>query len=70
MTVAGKILTMGYAIFYVPLFLYVMTILFQSNLQRLKTNDEVLDRKLHDVEKDVEMIMGTPPVKKKYIAKK
>ena len=71
MTVAGKILTMGYAIFYVPLFLYVMTILFQSNLQRLKTNDELMERQLHNVEEDVrEIIDATTPVKKKYIAKK
>ncbi len=70
MTVSGKLLTMAYAIFYVPLFLYVMTLLFQSSLARLKAKDELLDRKLHDVEKDVEMILETTPVKKKYIAKK
>ncbi len=69
-TTAGKILTMGYAIFYVPLFLYVMTILFQSNLQKLKIKDELLERELHTVEEDVKEIMNPLPVKKKYIAKK
>jgi hypothetical protein len=61
---------MGYAIFYVPLFLYVMTILFQSNLQKLKAKDELLERKLHSVEEDVKEIINPIPVKKRYIAKK
>ncbi len=70
MTTAGKILTMWYAIFYVPLFLYVMTILFQSNLQKLKAKDELLEQQLHHVEEDVREIIEAPIQKKKYIAKK
>jgi hypothetical protein len=69
-TIAGKILTMWYAIFYVPLFLYVMTILFQSNLQKLKAKDELLEKKLHHVEEDVRDIIETKIPKRKYIAKK
>lgn len=57
MTVAGKILTMGYAIFYVPLFLYVMTLIFQSNLQKLRLSDEILHREISDVESDVGIIL-------------
>ena len=57
MTVAGKILTMGYAIFYVPLFLYVMTLIFQSNLQKLRLSDEMLHREISDVESDVGIIL-------------
>jgi voltage-gated potassium channel len=56
-TTAGKVLTMGYAIFYVPLFLYVMTVLFQSNLTRVKLQDEILEQEMHDVERDVELIL-------------
>jgi hypothetical protein len=57
MTSAGKILTMGYAIFYVPLFLYVMTILFQSNLHKLRQSDEILHKEISDVESDVGIIL-------------
>jgi voltage-gated potassium channel len=42
-TTAGKIITMGYAVFYVPLFLYVMTVLFQSSLAKVKAEDERAD---------------------------
>jgi CBS domain containing-hemolysin-like protein len=58
MTVAGKILTMCYAIFYVPLFLYVMTVLFQSSLNRVRLKDELLEQEIHHVEKDVEVILS------------
>ncbi len=51
---------MWYAIFYVPLFLYVMTILFQSNLQKIKAQDEFLNKELHDVEENVQEIIEAP----------
>lgn len=57
MTVAGKILTMGYAIFYVPLFLYAMTLVFQIHFQRIREADERLEREMQHVEKDVEIIL-------------
>lgn len=69
MTVAGKVITMGYAIFYVPLFLYVMTVLFQSSLQKVKVKDELLEQEIHHTERDVDLIINESP-KKKYIAKK
>jgi uncharacterized protein (DUF2062 family) len=58
MTIAGKILTMWYAIFYVPLFLYSMNIVFQANFQKIRTQDELLEKEIHDVEADVFTIMG------------
>lgn len=62
---AGKILTMGYAIFYVPLFLYTMNILFQANYQRIKAVDDMLEQELHHVEADVnEIITETLPKKR------
>ncbi len=82
MTVAGKILTMGYAIFYVPLFLYVMTVLFQSRLEKLRIADERIEKEVQHVEKDVEIILDevthessdsnrwSLPKKRKLIAKK
>ena len=48
-TVAGKIVTMGYAIFYVPLFLYTMTLVFQMNFQRIRALDEQLEREMQNV---------------------
>ncbi len=71
MTMAGKILTMGYAVFYVPLFLYAMNVVFQANFQRIRAKDELLEREMHKVESDVSMIMSTSnsPAKKR-IAKK
>ena len=56
-TIGGKIVTMLYAIFYVPLFLYTMNILFQSRFDRIRVADERLERELHDVEADVSAIM-------------
>jgi hypothetical protein len=75
MTVAGKIVTMMYAIFYVPLFLYTMNILFQSRFDRIRVADERLERELHSVEADVNAIIDNiappkPPKKRTYIAKK
>jgi hypothetical protein len=35
-TMAGKILTMGYAVLYVPLFLYTMNIVFQTNFRKIR----------------------------------
>jgi len=59
MTVAGKILTMGYAVFYVPLFLYAMNVVFQSNFQRIRVKDELLENEMHHIEMDVENILDT-----------
>jgi uncharacterized protein (DUF2062 family) len=70
MTTAGKVLTMGYAIFYVPLFLYAMTVLFQSSLQRVKLRDEMIEREIEHVERDVTEILREKPIRGKYIAKK
>lgn len=57
MTVAGKILTMGYAIFYVPLFLYAMNIVFQSNFQRIRAKDEIIEQEIRHVEIDISSII-------------
>lgn len=75
MTLAGKILTMGYAVFYVPLFLYAMTLMFQANFQRIRAQDEFLEKTLHDTEEDVEEIieMATKAkndLNKRHIAQK
>lgn len=69
-TVEGKILTMGYAIFYVPLFLYAMTLVFQMNFQRIRAADERIEQELHHVEKDVEVILSDEKRSRRYIAKK
>lgn len=65
MTMAGKILTMGYAVFYVPLFLYAMNILFQANFRRIRHEDAALEREIEQVEKDVEVILDDKSHKKK-----
>ncbi len=70
MTVAGKIVTMGYAIFYVPLFLYAMTLVFQMNFQRIRAADERIERELHNVEKDVDVILSEEKKIRRSIAKK
>lgn len=70
MTVAGKILTMGYAIFYVPLFLYAMNIVFQSNFQRIRMKDELLENEMHHIEMDVESILDIEQKTGKRIIKK
>lgn len=70
MTIAGKILTMGYAVFYVPLFLYAMTLVFQMQFQRIREADERMEREIEHVEKDVEIILDEMPRKRKLIAKK
>jgi uncharacterized protein (DUF2062 family) len=57
-TIAGKILTMGYAVFYVPLFLYAMTLMFQMNFDKIRRQDEALEREMHDVEADVNAIIS------------
>lgn len=55
---------MLYAVFYVPLFLYVMTLIYQSNIERLRAKDQEHDAyinrirsDIHDVEADVEAII-------------
>ena len=69
-TTAGKVLTMGYAIFYVPLFLYAMNVVFQSNFQKIRQKDELLERELHNVEADVDAIMTPSSTSQKRITKK
>ncbi len=64
-TIGGKIVTMLYAIFYVPLFLYTMNILFQSRFDRIRVADERLERELHDVEADVNAIIDSTSMAKK-----
>lgn len=63
MTIAGKILTMGYAVFYVPLFLYAMNVVFQANFTRIRQADEMLDNEIRHVEADVERIVDDVPKK-------
>ena len=55
---------MGYAVFYVPLFLYAMTLVFQSNFQKIREKDELLEREIHTVEADVERIIEDTPVRR------
>ena len=59
MTIAGKIITMAYAIFYVPLFLYAMTLVFQLEFNKIRLKDELLEREMHDVEADVNAIIDS-----------
>lgn len=70
MTVAGKIVTMTYAVFYVPLFLYAMTLVFQMNFQRIREADERMEREIQNVEKDVEVILDETKKTRRIIAKK
>jgi hypothetical protein len=56
-TVGGKIVTMMYAIFYVPLFLYVMTLIYQNNIERLRSQDRRLEDEIREVEADVDAII-------------
>jgi voltage-gated potassium channel len=70
MTLAGKIVTMAYAIFYVPLFLYAMSLVFQIQFDRIRRADERMERDIENVEKDVEIILDEMPRKRKMIAKK
>lgn len=70
MTIAGKILTMGYAVFYVPLFLYAMNVVFQANFTRIRQADELLDNEIRHVEADVERIVTDIPKKRKVTTKK
>ncbi len=72
-TTAGKVVTMAYAIFYVPLFLYTMNILFQSRFDRIRVADERLEREMHDVEADVSAIIDNEAIRvkpRRRIAKK
>jgi len=54
---AGKILTMCYAVFYVPLFLYAMNILLQAQFQHIRHQDEEIEREIREVEADVNAII-------------
>ena len=51
------IVTMMYAIFYVPLFLYVMTLIYQNNIDRLRSQDRRLEDEIREVEADVDAII-------------
>ncbi len=59
----GKILTMLYAIIYVPLFLYSMTLIFQGKLQKIHEQEELFDRTIHDTEENIERIIEDIPKK-------
>lgn len=70
-TVAGKVLTMLYAVFYVPLFLYVATLMYESRFRKIRIAEEQIERELHGVEADVNaIIQNTPPKPRRRIAKK
>jgi hypothetical protein len=48
---------MLYAIFYVPLFLYVMTLIYQNNLERIREQDRRLEDEIREVEADIDAII-------------
>jgi CBS domain containing-hemolysin-like protein len=56
-TVGGKILTMIYAIVYVPLFLYTSTILFETRLKRIHREEEEYEKILHTTEENAMHIL-------------
>lgn len=56
-TIAGKSLTMCYAILYVPLFLYTMNLIFQTRYQKFHEAEERFDRTLHDTGTNVKEIL-------------
>jgi hypothetical protein len=56
-TVGGKIVTMLYAIIYVPLFLYVMTLIYQGKIERIRDQDRRLEDEMHAVEADIDAII-------------
>lgn len=56
-SVEGKIITMIYAIFYVPLFLYSMSLIFESNLRKMYRHQHELEEKIHETEADVAAIL-------------
>lgn len=64
-TTGGKIVTMLYAIFYVPLFLYTMNILFQSRFDRIRRADEQVEQEIHSVEADVGAIIDNTNIEHK-----
>lgn len=61
----GKCLTMFYAIFYVPLFLYAMTLVFQTEYKKFHKADEMFNKTLHDTEVNVKEILEETRHKKK-----
>jgi hypothetical protein len=64
-TVGGKVVTMLYAIFYVPLFLYTMNILFQSRFDRIRREDEQIEQEIRSVEADVSAIIDNTKIEQK-----
>ncbi len=68
MSLAGKILTMGYAIFYVPLFLYAMTLMYEGRFRKIRNDERRLELQIQEVEADVESIIENKhaePIEKK-----
>ena len=67
-------MTMLYAIFYVPLFLYVMTLIYQNNLERIREQDRKLEDEIREVEADIDAIIdntiGTQSQRSKPRSKK
>ncbi len=56
---------MLYAIFYVPLFLYTMTLLFQTEYKKFHKADEMFSKTLRDTEENVKEILNETRHKKK-----
>ena len=71
-TVGGKVLTMIYAVFYVPLFLYVATLMYESRFRSIKAAEARIMSEMHSVEADVYTIMeeNGVPNRRKQITKK
>ncbi|MBP9811822.1 two pore domain potassium channel family protein [Candidatus Gracilibacteria bacterium] len=64
-SIEGKCVTMLYAIFYVPLFLYTMTLLFQTEYKKFHKADEMFSKTLRDTEENVKEILNETRHKKK-----
>ncbi len=61
---------MLYAVFFVPLFLYVATLMYESRFRRLRLAEEQIEREIHGVEADVNAIIkNTPPKPRRRITK-
>jgi hypothetical protein len=61
---------MLYAVVYVPLFLYSMSLLFETRFHRLRKEEKLFEKSIRDTETDVEKILdiSEKKSKKKYIA--
>jgi voltage-gated potassium channel len=56
-TIAGKVLTMLYAVFFVPLFLYAMTLMYESRFRKIRNEERKLELEIQEVEANVESIL-------------